>query len=578
MRPLCLLLVSALMSAAPPPERLRAREFQYKMPAASAGPTLEPLLRHFEADWRLLSRFYGAPWSLNRIATLRGFHQAWLSGLQKADFAHLNRDGQVEYIAFRHRLESDLAELDLEEKRYREIEPLIPFAPALTGLWEARQRVDPMSAPEAAATLSRVTKQLAGLEKELPNIKLRPTAGLRATQAVQALRDLTKRWHSFYNDYDPEFTWWTASPYPAFDKAMERYGAQVREKIAGLKKEDKDTILGDPIGREALITELRSALIPYTPEELIEIANREFAWCDREMLKASKELGFGDDWRKAVEHVKDLYVPPGHQPDLVRNLAEEAVAWLEQRDLITIPTLAKAAWRMSMIPAERQRVSPFFLGGEVIQVSYPTSDMTQDEKMMSMRGNNIHFSRSTVFHELIPGHWLQQYMTNRYRDYRSVLGSPFWTEGWALYWEMILWDQGFPRGPEDRIGMLFWRMHRCARIIFSLSFHLEKMTAQECVKFLIERGAQEPDNAAAEVRRSFEGNYGPLYQIAYMIGALQFRALSAEVERDGKLTKKQFHDRVMELNRLPVELVRASITTGPLMRDYRARWRFYSLP
>ena len=57
---------------------------------------------------------------------------------------------------------------------------------------------------------------------------------------------------------------------------------------------------------------------------------------------------------------------------------------------------------------------PFFLGGDSIQVSYPTNTMDHEAKLMSMRGNNPHFSRSTVFHELIPGHNLQFYYNKRH--------------------------------------------------------------------------------------------------------------------------------------------------------------------
>ena len=49
-------------------------------------------------------------------------------------------------------------------------------------------------------------------------------------------------------------------------------------------------------------------MIPYTPEELIALAEKEFAWCDREMIKASREMGFGDDWKKAIEKTKDAAV------------------------------------------------------------------------------------------------------------------------------------------------------------------------------------------------------------------------------------------------------------------------------
>ena len=74
---------------------------------------------------------------------------------------------------------------------------------------------------------------------------------------------------------------------------------------------------------------------------------------------------------------------------------------------------------------------------------------------------------------------------------------------------MVLYEKGFPRSPEDRVGMLFWRMHRCARIIFSLGFHLGKMTPQECIDFLVDKVGHERENATAEVRRSFNGGYPP---------------------------------------------------------------------
>jgi uncharacterized protein (DUF885 family) len=195
-------------------------------------------------------------------------------------------------------------------------------------------------------------------------------------------------------------------------------------------------------------------MIPYTPDELIGIAKKEMAWCEEEMRKASRELGFGDDWKKALEHVKTLHVEPGAQPELIRQLADEAVGFLEERNLLTIPPLAKETWRMEMLSPEAQMVSPFFLGGEVIQVSFPTSGMSHEQKMMSMRGNNIHFSRATVHHELIPGHHLQGFMNQRYRSYRWVFGTPFWTEGWALYWELLLWDRDSRRRPRIA-GMLF---------------------------------------------------------------------------------------------------------------------------
>jgi uncharacterized protein (DUF885 family) len=236
--------------------------------------------------------------------------------------------------------------------------------------------------------------------------------------------------------------------------------------------------------------------------------------------------------------------------------------------------LAEETWRMIMMTPKQQLVSPFFLGGETLMISYPTDEMDDDAKLMSMRGNNPHFSRSTVHHELIAGHHLEGFMNDRYKSYRSF-ETPFWTEGWSLYWEFELWDKGFPRNAEDRIGMLFWRMHRCARIIFSLNYHLEKWSPQECIDFLVDRVGHERANAEGEVRRSFTGGYGPLYQLAYMIGALQIRALKEEVVGSGKMSLKQFNDAVMKENNMPIEMLRALLLKSPLTEDYKSQWRFY---
>jgi uncharacterized protein (DUF885 family) len=349
----------------------------------------------------------------------------------------------------------------------------------------------------------------------------------------------------------------------------------VREKLVGVDPDDEDAIIGDPTGRAELLGLLECEMIPYTPEELVEIAGREYAWCLGEMLRASRELGFGDDWHAALGHVKTLSVEPGEQPQLVRDLAREAIEFLETRDLVTIPELCKETWRMEMLSPERQKVSPYFLGGEVIMVAFPTHEMAHTDKLMSMRGNNRHFARATVHHELIPGHHLQGFMTARHRTHRRIFATPFWGEGWALHWEMQLWSLGFPQSPEDRIGMLFWRMHRCARIVFSLSFHLGDMTPEEAIDYLVENVGHERNNATAEVRRSVSGAYGPLYQAAYMLGGLQLRALHEELVASGRMTDRAFHDAVLEQNSIPIEMVRAALTGQPLDRNFASSWRFY---
>jgi uncharacterized protein (DUF885 family) len=342
----------------------------------------------------------------------------------------------------------------------------------------------------------------------------------------------------------------------------------------GAPSDNEGPIVGVPIGAQGLEADLRYEMIPYTPEELIGIAQREYAFSLSEIKKAAREMGFGDDWKAAMEKVKNTYVEPGKQPDLIRDLARQAEDYFEAHDWVTIPPLAKEDWRMEMMSPDRQRVAPFFLGGESILVSYPTADMTDEEKLMSLRGNNPHFSHATVFHELNPGHHLQGFMLARYNSHRRLFSTPFWNEGQSLYWEMFLWDRGFHASPEDRIGALFWRMHRSARIIFSLSFHLGRMTPEQAVQFLVDTVNFERANAEGEVRRSFNGSYPPLYQIGYMIGGLQIRALHHALVDSKRMGDREFHDAILQGGAMPITMVRARLMNTPLTRDGSPPWRF----
>jgi len=457
---------------------------------------MRDVIENYNTDRGSLIRTYPDALSPVRRARFKQFYEQWRDNLAKIDFDALGQDGRVDYLLFKNHLDHELRQLEIQTKQWAEIEPLLPFAKAVFELDETRRRMAPADSPKVAALLTDVSKQIEELRRAmgtgpggpgriLDNAETKPTAELRtgslsvkknvanrAAASISSLRNTLRNWFDYYNGYDPVFSWWVAEPYKSADQALQNYASFMSDKAgvrsaeatdgrpgpargganaaldqqpglqrgrsANARAGDSSDIVGDPIGREALMVELASEMIPYTPEELIAIANKEFTWCETEMKKASRDLGYDDDWHKALEHVKGLYVEPGKQPDLIRDLALEAIEYVEKHDLVTVPPLARESWRMQMMTPERQLVNPFFTGGETISVSYPTNGMSHEQKMMSMRGNNIHFARATVFHELIPGHHLQGYMSARYKSYRSPFRTPFWGEGWALYWELFL--------------------------------------------------------------------------------------------------------------------------------------------
>jgi len=557
--------------------------------------SMRALIERYSADQDSLRRVYTDRLSPTTRQRMSDFQATWRQQLAEVKFEALDQEGKADYLLLKNHLDRVEHRSAVDEAQWKEVEPLLPFAAGIFSLEDARRRVEPANGEQIASQLNAMATAIAGKRKELeaslvpPKAKTdqgkekdtaptvsRPDriAAWHAAEDADRLRRQLQQWFAFYDGYDPTVTWWAAEPYKKVDQGIKDYTAFLREKVAGIAPDDKSTVIGVPVGRAALMAQLDDEMIPYTPEELIAMAREQMAWCKQEMIRASRDMGYGDDWRKALEKVKDSYVEPGQQPQLIHDLAIEGIEFAEKNNLVTIPELAKETYGMEMMSPERQLVNPFFTGGDVISVSYPTDTMTFEERMMSMRGNNPGFSHATVFHELIPGHWLQEFMSERYRPYRQQFETGFWIEGNAFYWEMVFWDHGFDHTPEQRVGALFWRMHRCARILFSLSFHLGLMTPEQAVDLLVNEVGHERDNAVAEVRRSVNGSYDPLYQCAYMLGALQFRALHHELVDSKTMTDRQYHDAILRENMMPVAMLRAILTNQKLTPDFKSTWRF----
>lgn len=535
------------------------------------------LMVQFREDEGSILRFYVISNSPERRVRLSSLYQEYLSRLEEIPFDKISYDGKVDFLLFKRDINYKYAKLKIEENECAQIENLVSYGGPIYQLEKERRRGNHLVASEVANQITEIDKKVEKLIQNSDQIKKMSRALVTCTETtIQGHQKALQSIFDFYYGYDPEFTWWVLKPIKKLDSTLSKYVSVIKAKIdpASVPKDDGSGIIGFPVGREELVRQLQYEMIPYSPEELIEIAKKEVEWCTREYTKASRAMGFGDNWKEALEKIKQSYVSPGEQPEAMMEIYEESMDFIKSRNLITIPPVAEETWRMQMMTPERQLVNPFFTGGETFSISYPTFDMSHEDKLMSMRGNTPLFSRGTVQHELIPGHHMQGFMNKRFKSYRNFR-TPFWTEGWAQYFEFVLWDLNFPSTPEQKIGMLFWRMHRSARIIFSLNYHLGKWTPQQCIDFVVNQTGFELANAEGEVRRSFTTHYPPLYQAAYMLGALQFYAMKRELVDTGKISILEFHDQIMRQNNMPVEMVRAILTNQPLDKEFKSSWKFY---
>lgn len=545
------------------------------MITSSFSNELIDVVSTFQADKLALQSFYANNESEEYYVRFSKFYSDWAKKVDNIDFKILSKDGKVDYLLLKNLISKEDYFLQIEYKAYKEIASVLDFSTEMTLFIQERRRGKRPVSNQLAKAFDDAG---ISIDKKIESLKTKPFKDWfvadKAAKSVASYQKSLKEAYDFYYSYDPNFTWWMQKPYKIVSTKLKAYEDFLKTNYAQTSiKDDGSGIIGKPIGRAAVVKSLAYEYIPYSPEDLLAAAQNQFDWCKKEMIKASTELGYGNDWKKALEHVKDTYVPAGEQPQAITDLYNQSVKFIEDRDLITLPELTKETWQMIMMTPERQKINPFFTGGWEISISYPTEDMDQKDKLMSMRGNNPNFSFATVQHELLPGHNLQFFMNSRYKTYRQPFDTPFWMEGWALYWEIILWNKQFPQTPEQKLGMLFWRIHRCARIIFSLKYHLGEMTPQQCIDLLVNEVGHEKANAEAEVRRSFASGDAPLYQVAYMTGGLQFYALRNELLAKG-WTEKQFHDRVLKENIMPVEMLRILLEDLPVSENYKTNWKF----
>ncbi|MGC4015955.1 MAG: DUF885 family protein [Luteolibacter sp.] len=555
------------------------------MGVALSGPlraqVMEPLITGYRADAGDVAGLSGGGVSFASLDRQDTLDREWLKKLDGIGYDSLSVGDRIDWQLLHEHLATEQRLQSLHRARLKEMEPLIGFLGTVRDLIadrSARSGVDP---EKTAATLAAAAEQLKELRKKLEqghfnteNLKPTPVIAVRVAANLDALRSGLDRWFQFYDGFQPEFGWWTSQPKKTLAKELETTAGFFRKDLAGVKGEEEDPLIGESVGAEALGTLLAGEMVAYSPQELIAIAEKEFAWCDAEMKKASSAMGCKDG-KEALEKIKADHVAPGGQAALAQTEAEKVIRFLKAKELVTVPPLAEECWGVSMLGVDTQKSLPYAAYSRPnIAVAYAHESMSHEDKLMAMRGNNAAFLHIVTPHELIPGHHLQSFMARRYATERQMFSTPFLVEGWALHWEMLLWEQGYVSTPQEKVGALFWRMHRCARVIISLKFHLGEMTPDQMVDFLVDRVGHERSGATAEVRRYIGDDYGPLYQAAYMTGGLQLRALYKELVTGGKMTPKDFHDRILHEGPVPIEMIRTALKGEKLPKDWKPTWRF----
>jgi uncharacterized protein (DUF885 family) len=174
----------------------------------------------------------------------------------------------------------------------------------------------------------------------------------------------------------------------------------------------------------------------------------------------------------------------------------------------------------------------------------------------AMREHNRASISNTSIHEAYPGHHLQLDIARRNRSLTRLLtDAPEFVEGWGMYSELMMREQGFDTDPEFRLILHTDAAWRACRIILDVRLHRGEISVDEAIDFLVAKTRFERDNAAAEVKWY---TYRPTYPLSYLLGrTLLLELRAAEQRRLGDaFSLRDFHDSLLRNGSLPISFHR----------------------
>ena len=174
----------------------------------------------------------------------------------------------------------------------------------------------------------------------------------------------------------------------------------------------------------------------------------------------------------------------------------------------------------------------------------------------AMREHNFSSISNTSIHEAYPGHHLQLHVANSHPSLtRLMTDAPEFVEGWGMYSEQMMREQGFDAAPNFRLNMHTDAIWRACRIILDVRMHRGEIAVDEAIRFLVEQTSFEEANARAEVRRY---TYTPTYQLSYLLGKVLLLGLRADEQArlGDAFSLRDFHDTLLRNGSLPISFHR----------------------
>ena len=295
-------------------------------------------------------------------------------------------------------------------------------------------------------------------------------------------------------------------------------------------------------------------------DAILEIGEDQLETNKAARIRAAREIDDTVDEATVIDRLKrDQPRTFEEALEAYRNVMVRARRHLVDHDIVTVPPDERI--EVMQTPDYLRNVIPF-----AAYFSPPKFDpnpkgiyivtRSVDDDPNAMREHNFSAISNTSIHEAYPGHHLQLAVANGHPSLtRLAVDAPEFVEGWGMYSEQMMREQGFDDAPNFRLNMYTDAIWRACRIILDVRMHRGEVGVEEAVAFLVEHTSFEEPNARAEVRRY---TYTPTYQFSYLLGKVLLLGLRADEQArlGGAFSLRDFHDTLLRNGSLPISFHR----------------------
>jgi uncharacterized protein (DUF885 family) len=423
-----------------------------------------------------------------------------------------------------------------------------------------RLRPEPELVDAAAARLAKVPDLLAAARANLASDLASPLVLHRAIRQARAAAG------------------WARDDVPALagdDAGRQRLAAAgapaaaAYDEVADALEALADRASGEwAIGEERYDALLRDAEgLPYGARGLRDRGSAAYDELAADLAARSRDIRGDDDWHALLADLgRDHPATPEAMRDAYADWTERARQFCRERDLVTLPE----GERCEVLPAPPFQRGVFAVAYYIrppafsdsltghFFVPYPPADATPDQVRERLAGNSFAKIPTTAVHEAYPGHhWhLSWSAATPSSDVRRILSTSYFTEGWALYAERLLSEQGFFTDPRHEAAHVNARLFRAARIVVDTSLHIGEMSYDDGVRFMQERAGLPEEVARTEVTRYCAW---PTQAASYLTGAIEIERMRDAWVAEQRGPLKEFHDRVTAIGSLPLALAERAV-------------------